>query len=90
MWAQPHTPFDTSLGTTKNSVRTKEGKIKAGIFQQSGGVTMLTEYIGNIGAVEAGQIIVVVGKTVDAASRYFALIAQTLAQIVVFFFFHCC
>lgn len=30
---------------------------------------MLTEYIGTIGRVEAGQIIVVVGKTVDAASR---------------------
>lgn len=30
---------------------------------------MLTEYCGNIGRVEAGQIFVIVGKTVDAASR---------------------
>lgn len=30
---------------------------------------MLSEYSGNIGQVEAGQIFVVVGKTIDAASR---------------------
>lgn len=31
---------------------------------------MLTNYIGNITYVEPGQIIVVVGKTTDAATRY--------------------
>lgn len=31
---------------------------------------MLTNYIGNITFVEPGQIIVVVGKTTDAATRY--------------------
>lgn len=31
---------------------------------------MLTHYIGNITYVEPGQIIVVVGKTTDAATRY--------------------
>lgn len=31
---------------------------------------MLTHYIGNITFVEPGQIIVVVGKTTDAARRY--------------------
>lgn len=30
---------------------------------------MLSEYCGNIGHVEAGQIFVIVGKTIDAASR---------------------
>lgn len=32
---------------------------------------MLTHYIGNITRVEPGHIIVVVGKTTDAATRYF-------------------
>lgn len=31
---------------------------------------MMTEFIGNIIPVEAGQIFVIVGKTLDAASRY--------------------
>lgn len=30
---------------------------------------MLSQFTGNIGRVEAGQIIVIVGKTIDAASR---------------------
>lgn len=34
---------------------------------------MLTHYIGNITRVEPGQIIVVVGKTTDAAARYFLI-----------------
>lgn len=33
------------------------------------GKNMLTHFIGNITSVEAGQIIVIVGKTTDAASR---------------------
>lgn len=31
---------------------------------------MMSEFIGNIVPVEAGQIFVIVGKTVDAAARY--------------------
>lgn len=42
---------------------------------------MLTEYIGTIGRVEAGQIIVVVGKTVDAASRWDAKNLESECQV---------
>lgn len=31
---------------------------------------MLTEFVGNVNAVEAGQIFVIAGKTIDAASRF--------------------
>lgn len=31
---------------------------------------MLTEYIGNVTLVEPGQVFVIGGKTVDAASRW--------------------
>lgn len=30
---------------------------------------MLTEYIGNVNAVETGHVFVVAGKTIDAAAR---------------------
>lgn len=31
---------------------------------------MLTEYIGNLNPVEPGQVLVIAGKTIDAASRF--------------------
>lgn len=31
---------------------------------------MLTEYIGNVNPVESGQIFVIGGKTIDAATRF--------------------